>query len=52
MGVQISDIIKGTQTELFCSDFGRHSNTEPTENETEVEYPRTKLVLISDDDCI
>ena len=51
MGVWISNVKKRPKLEQFSSDFGRHSNTEPIENETEVERPRTKLVQISDVDC-
>ena len=46
MGVWISDVKKHLKLERFSSNFGRRSNTEHTENGTEVEHPRTKLVQI------
>ena len=52
MNVWLSDVKKCPKTELFCSGFGHFQNTEPTENGTEVEHPRTKLVPILDVDCI
>ena len=39
------------KTELFCLVFGRCSNTEPSENGTEVNRPRTELIQILDVDC-
>ena len=51
MGVQISEVKRRPKLEHFSLDFGRRSNTEPTDYETKVKGPRTELVQISDVHC-